>query len=159
VPERDPLRDELAHDDVEVRHDEQREQHREEGRHHRVEASGEHLLAEGADRQAGDRDAELHRGDEPRRVARDAEDGAGAAVALVLELHDACAPRGHEPVFRRDEERVQQDQAGESEQFEEEGHRERLRGKGARVLGGRSSSTRISRRSIAGCATDRTYVL
>ena len=68
-------------------------------------------LAEGADRQRGDRDAELHRRDEARRVARDPQHGAGPPVALALELADARPPRRDEAVLGRHEERVQEDQA------------------------------------------------
>ena len=86
-------------------------EHGEERRHHGVELLREHLLAEGADREARDRDAELHRGDEARRVARDPPHGTRAAVALVLQLEDPRPPRRDEAVLGRDEERVQQDQA------------------------------------------------
>src|SRR5579862_6992277 len=99
----------------------------------------EHLLAEGADRQAGDRDAELHCGDEPRRVARDAPHRARAAVALVLELEDARAARRDEAVLGRDEERVQEDEAREGDKLEREGHAPAWA-----VLGASSSSKRIS---------------
>ena len=88
-------------------------------------------------RQARDRHAELHRGDEPRRVGGDAKDDARAAVALVAELRDARAARRDEGVLGRDEERVQQEQACDREELEEEGHAPLS---GARVLGGWSSS-------------------
>ena len=110
----------------------------------------EHLLAEGADRQRADRHGELHRRDEPRRVLRDAQDGAGALVALVLELHDPGAPRRDEAVLGRDEER-RSEAAGPSRASisSSEGHTTSAPLSGARVLGGRSSSKRISRPSIA----------
>src|SRR5439155_18781407 len=124
--------------------------------HPRVELLGQRLLAERSDRQARDGDAELHRRDEPRRVAGDPQDELGLAVALVLELHDPRTARRDEAVFGRDEQRVQEDQAREGQHLEEERH---VRRSGARVLGGRSSSTRISGPSIAVCWTERTYVL
>ena len=85
------------------------------GRHQRLEEVREERLAEGADRQRGDRDAELHRRDEPRRVGRDPQHRARAAVALALELADPRAPRGDEAVLGGDEGRVQQDQAHEGQ--------------------------------------------
>src|SRR5581483_344959 len=102
--------------------------------------------------------AELHRGDEARRVAGDPQDEPGAPVALVLELHDPRAPGGDEPVLGRHEERVQQDQPEKGKKLEREGHLAAPLA-GARVLGGRSSSTRISRRSIPGPSAKRTPVL
>jgi len=143
---------------VQVGDDQQRQDHGEDRGHQPVELLGEHLLAEGTDRQAGERDAKLHRGDEPRRVARDLEDEAGALVALVLELHDPRPPRRHEAVLRRDEERVREQQPEQGKNLEEEGHAW-LHPEGACVLGGRSSSTRISGASIAAAWTTRTYVL
>ena len=77
-----------------------------------VEELGEHALAERADGQRGQRHAELHRGDEVRRVARDLDDGARRAAALVGELLHARPPHGDERVLARDEERVEQDQRG-----------------------------------------------
>ncbi len=50
-----------------------------------------------------------------------------APVAFVLELQDARSPRRDEAVFGRDEERVHQDEAGERQHLEEEGHRARSR--------------------------------
>ena len=157
VPERDSFRHELADHDVQVGDDQQGEDDGEERRHDAVELVGEHLLAERADGEARDRHAELHRRDEPRRVAGDPTHRSRALVPLVLELQDAGPARRDEAVFSRDEERVHQDEAGERQHLEGERHRERP--EDARVLGGRSSSTRISRRSIAGRATERTYVL
>ena len=92
---------------------------------------------------------ELHRRDEPRRVLRDPQDGAGALVALVLELHDPRAARRDEAVLGRDEEAVQKHQPEQGQHFEQEGHGTSAPLSGARVLGGRSSSKRISRPSIA----------
>ena len=143
VPERDPFRHELADHDVQVGDDQEGQDDGEERRHHAVETVGEHLLAERADGEARDRHAELHRRDEPRRVAGDPTHRSRALVPLVLELQDARPARGDEAVFGRDEERVHQDEAGERQHLEGERHRERP--EDARVLGGRSSSTRISR--------------
>src|SRR6185437_13747491 len=81
-----------------------------------------------------------HGGDEARRIGGDPQHRAGSLVALMLELHDPRAPRGDEAVLGRDEERVQEDEARDSEQLEGEGHAP----SGARVLGGRSSSKRIA---------------
>ncbi len=157
VAERDPLRHELADHDVQIRDDQQRDDHREHRRHKGVELVGEHLLAERADPEARHRHAELHGSDEPRRVAGDLEHLPGAAIPLVLKLEDPRSARGDQAVLGPDEERVRNDQANKGQHLEGERHRERP--VDARVLGGRSSSTRISRRSIAGRATDRTYVL
>ena len=142
MAERDPLRHELADHDVEEGDDQQREDRRRANvAMHRLEEVREHRLAEGADRQRGERDAELHRRDELRRVAVILQHGARAAVALALELADARAPRRDEAVLGRHEERVQQDQAREGEQLEGEGH-PRCAATGAQVLGGKSSSKR-----------------
>ena len=67
---------------------------------------------------------------------------ARAAVALALELADPRAPRRDEAVLGRHEERVQQDQPGEGEKLEREGHLPRAAAAGAQVLGGTSSSKR-----------------
>ena len=88
VPERDPLRDELADHHVQVGDDQERDDHRQHRGHHGVELVREHLLAQGADREAGDGHAKLHRRDEARRVGGDPPNRTGALVALVLELHD-----------------------------------------------------------------------
>ena len=120
VPERDPLGNELADHHVQVRDHEQREHDGEERRHDRVEAVGEHLLAERADRQGRDRHAQLHRGDEPRRVTGDAEHAARLTVPLVDELHDPRPARRDEAVLGRHEERVQDDQPGQGQQLERE---------------------------------------
>src|ERR1700722_7875111 len=126
---------------MQVRDDQQRQHDRQEAGHHPVEPLAEHLLAERADAERRDRHAELHRRDEARWVARDPPNRPGALVAGVLELQDSCAPRGDEPVLRRDEERVQQQQTGEGEELEDEVHRGAY-APAAYVLGGRSSSTR-----------------
>ena len=83
MAERDPLRHELADDDVQERQDDEPEDHREHRREHRLEDVREERLAESTDRQRGDGDAELHRRDEPRRVARDLEHGPRASVPLA----------------------------------------------------------------------------
>ncbi len=77
----------------------------------------ESLLAESTDTEACQRDAELHRGDEPRRVGDDLPHGAGAPVALVGQLLDPRPPCGYERVLARDEERVQQDQRRNAEEL------------------------------------------
>ena len=157
MAERDPLRHELADHDVQVRDDEQSDDHGEDGGHHRVEMVREHLFAESTDGERGDRHPELHGRDEARRIARDPQHGTRAAVALVLQLHDPRAARGDEAVLGRHEERVQEHQPEQGQHLQEKGHRS-WRPSGARVLGGRSSSTQISGRSIAAGWTDRTGV-
>ena len=122
MPERDALRHELADHDVEVGDDEQGKDDGERRRDHRLEQVREQRLAHGADRQRGDRDAELHGRDEARRVARDPEDGSRPLVPLPLELADARPARGDEPVLSCHEERVEEDQARKSQQLEEKGH-------------------------------------
>ena len=136
VDERDALRHELAEDDVEERQDEVGERDREGRGHPRVELLREHVLAESTDGQRGERDAELHRRDEPRRVAGYAQHVARAAVPLMVQLDDPRPPRRHEPVLGRDEERVQQDQGRNAEKLEEKGH-----GDEAAVLGGLSPTS------------------
>ena len=107
VPERDALRHELADHDVRERQDQVREQHGEDRRHPLVERMRERLLAEGADAERGERDAELHRGDELRRIGRDAQHGAGPPVALVVQLDDPRPAGRDERVLRRHEEGVE----------------------------------------------------
>ena len=118
MAEGDALGNELADHDVEVRDHEEGERERDERRGDRLEDVGEDGLAESTDGQARDGHAELHRGDEPRRVGSDPQDEARALVALVAELGDAGAPRSDEAVFGRDEEGVQQEQACDREELE-----------------------------------------
>ena len=80
---------------------------------HWSNSSDEHPLAERTDGQRGQRHAELHGGDEVRRIARDLDDRARRAAALVGELLHAGSPHGHERVLACDEEAVQQDQRGD----------------------------------------------
>ena len=61
VPERRALRHELAEDDVEEAEDRVGDDDGERSRHPLVELAGQRRLAEGADTQRGERDAELHR--------------------------------------------------------------------------------------------------
>ena len=142
VTERDSLRHQLADHHVQEGDDQEREGNSQDARHHGVEAVGEHLLAECADCQARDRDAELHRRDEARRVARDLQDGARAAVALAAELPDPRPPRGDEAVLGCHEKRVEEDQARKSQELEKKGHPSVARA-----------------RSLAERAGHRTYVL
>ena len=137
VLERDALRNKLADDDVEERDDQERERKGDHRREDRVEHPGEHLLAESTNRQAGRRHAELHRGDEARRVGHDSNHRAGPAVALLRELLDSRPARGDQAVLGRHEIRVQQDQRRDAEEFQKKGHAPLS---GARVLGGFSSN-------------------
>jgi hypothetical protein len=98
---------------VQERDDEEREEDCEEGREPLVEQLGEHLLAQCADRQRGQRDPELHRRDEMRWVAGDLHHGASRATALVGELLHPRPAHGDERVLARDEERVQQDEGSD----------------------------------------------
>ncbi len=135
------LRDQLADHDVEVRDDQEGEAVGDDRGGDRVEDPREDRLADGTDTQARDRDAELHGGDEPRRVRRDAQDDAGPAASLVAELGEARASRSHQGVLGRDEERVQQKQASDRKKLKAESHAAPL--SGARGLGGWSSSTAL----------------
>jgi len=110
---------------------------------HRLERVREDGLAEGADREGRDRDAELHRRDELRRVARDPAHSPRPPVPLMLELEDPGPARRDEAVLGCHEERVQQNQARKGEQFEDEAHGPGPLS-GARGLGGTSSSKRIA---------------
>ena len=137
IAERDALRNELADHDVQCRDHDERDHDRQDRREHRVEQLGQHRLAEGADAEARERHAELHRGDEARRARDDLEHVARTPVALLLELDDLRATRRHEAVLGRDEEPVQQHQPDEGEQLEKDRHAPLS---GAWVLGGCSSS-------------------
>ena len=138
MAERDALRDELAEHDVEERQQQVGEGDREHCRHPGLERVRERLLAERTDTQRGQRDAELHRGDELRRIARDPQDRAGPAVSLVVKLDDPRPPGRHERVLGRDEEGVQQDQDPDADQLESESHAPTP---GAHVLDGSSSTS------------------
>ena len=137
VAKRDRLRHELADHDVEEGQDEVRQDHGEHRREHRVEDLRERVLAERADRQRGERHAELHRGDEPRRRVGDPEHLTRAPVARAGELGQAGSPHGDEAVLRGDEEPVQKDQHRDGEELEEECHAPLS---GAWVLSGSSKS-------------------
>ena len=132
VAEREALRHELADHDMEEGQEQIREDDREQRRHVGVERLRERVLAERTDTERGERDAELHRRDELRRVARDPQHRAGAAVALVVELDDARAPRGDERVLGRDEEAVEQHEQPDGKQLESECHAPDLQGVGTR---------------------------
>ena len=120
--ERRALRHELAEHDVEEAQDRVGEDDRERGRHPLVELARQRRLAEGADPQRGERDAELHRRDETARIPGDPQHVARATVPLVLELDDPGPARRDEAVLRGHEERVEQDQDGYPDQLEEECH-------------------------------------
>ena len=138
MAERGALRHELAEDDVEEAEDGVGDDDGEDGRHPLVELARQRRLAEGADAQRRERDAELHRRDEAARIARDPQHVAGAAVPLVLELDDPRTAGRDEPVLRRHEERVEQDQDRDPDQLEENCHALTSR---AQVLGGFSSNS------------------
>ena len=138
VAEREALRHELTDDDVHERDDQEREQDRDERAEVHAEQVRQHLLADRADRERCERDAELHRGDEMRRVAGDLHHRAGGAAPLVDELLQPRAAHGDERVLGRDEEAVQQDQNGDGEKLEENRH---APVSGAAVLEGSSSTT------------------
>ena len=87
------------------------------GCHHRIEQLDERLLAQSTDGQRGDRDAELHRRDEPRRLRGDAEHDARPSVPLLLELVHARPAHGDERVLGRDEVAVQQDERGNRDEL------------------------------------------
>ena len=129
VPERGALRHELAEDDVEEAEDRVGEEDRERRRHPLVELVRQRRLAQRADAERGERDAELHRRDEAARVAGDPQDVARAAVPLVLQLDDPRATRRDEAVLRGHEERVEQDQDRDPDQLEEEVSRPQPRGR------------------------------
>ena len=138
VAEGEPLRHELADDDVHERDDQEREQHREERAEPDPEQIRQDLLADRADRERRERDAELHRGDEVRRIARDLHHRARRPAPLVDELLQPGAAHGDERVLGRDEEPVQQDQKGNGEELERDRH---APVSGASVLEGSSSTT------------------
>ncbi len=118
VAESESLGHELTDHDVQERDDQEREQHGEDRRQPLVEQIGEHPLAERTDGQRGQCHAELHGGDEVRRIARDLDDGARRAAALVGELLHAGSPHGHERVLACDEEGVQEDQRGDGRELD-----------------------------------------
>ena len=158
VAERDALRNELADDDVEESDDQEGEEHREDGREPLVEEPREHGFAERADRERGERDAELHRGDEVRRVARDREDRAGGAAPLVRELLHPGASHGDERVLAGDEERVEEDQEDDCEQLQRDGHRRFLARKSRRRDDGECRENGRAR-PVRGAGTGRQLVV
>ena len=87
-----------------------------------VEDLQERVLAQSTDCQRGDGDAELHRGDEPGRLARDREHELRAPVALLPKLLHARPPHCDERVLGADEEPVQQNEGRDGDQLEKEGH-------------------------------------
>ncbi len=110
------LRDDLADHDVQDRDHDEREGHRDRrgdaGRHvteEILEQPRHRRLADGAESQRADRDAELHRGDEVRRVGDDLAHDACALVALPDQLVEARVTHRDERVLRGHEERVPQD--------------------------------------------------
>ena len=122
MTECDSLRHELAEDDVEERQHEVCDQYGEDRREVVVQRVRQRRFAERTDAQRRQRDTELHRRDEARRIARDAQHVARAPVPLVVQLDDARPSCGDEAVLARDEERVQQDQNRDTEELEEERH-------------------------------------
>ena len=137
MSKRDPLRHELADHHVQEGEDEVGKEHGEQGGNRSVEEARQRHLTERTDAQRSERHAELHRRDEARWVGRNAQHIARASVALVLQLDDAGPPCGHEAVFGRDKEGVQQDQNADSDELEEDRHAPTP---WAVVLGGISSS-------------------
>jgi hypothetical protein len=134
---------------VQVGDDQERDHDGQDGREIRVERVRQRLFAEGTDTEACQGDAELHRGDEPRRVGDDLPHGAGPPAALIGQLLDLRPARGDERVLARDEERVQQDQRRYAEELEEEGSRS-----GRRRRGTKRVVVQRSRRSVAGPPAD-----
>ncbi len=75
-------------------------------------------LAECAEGQRRERDAELHRGDEVRRVADDLAHRARAPAALADELVETRVPHRHERVLGRHEERVPEHAEDDQDELE-----------------------------------------
>ena len=137
VLERERLRDDLAHHDVEEAQDDERRDDRDGRRHARVPASREeverraedvrhHGLADGAERQARERDAQLDRRDEARRVVDQAQHAGRGTAALGLQLLEAGAANRDKRVLGGDEESVRRDN---------QRHRHELEGGCHHVLG------------------------
>ena len=72
------------------------------------ELLGDRRAAEGAHEDADERDARLHRGEEPRRVLDEVQGRAGPLVALVGELLEPGAARGDQRGLGHRQEAVQQ---------------------------------------------------
>ena len=107
VPERDALRHELAEHDVEEGQDEEGEDVTRARREPRVERSCESACSPRAPMPSErERDAELHRGDEPRRVARDPATARARRLPWWRARCIRVRARGDERVLGRDEERV-----------------------------------------------------
>ena len=97
-------------------------------------------LAECAERDRRERDAELEGRDEARGIRDDPAHRARPAVALRHELVEACVAHRDERVLRRDEERVPEDAEADQDEPDHRprGHRRALRAGRCR-LGGSSS--------------------
>jgi hypothetical protein len=121
----DSLRDELTDHHLRKRDQQEREPDREHGRERRLERVREHRLAERTDPERSDRDPELHRSDEPRRIGRDAQNRPGTLAALALELTDPCPARDDKAVLARDKHGVQKDQSRNTQKLKEENHASR----------------------------------
>ncbi len=85
-------------------------------------------------------DAELHRGDEPRRVADDRENEPRPALPSLRRLLHSCPPGGDEPVLGRHEVRVQEDQRRDGDEEKRDSH---APSRGARGRG-KSSATSVA---------------
>ncbi len=108
MPECEPFRHELPDHDMEEGQEQVREDHREHRGHHVVERVRERALADRTNAERSERDAELHRRNELRRVARDLQDRPRAPVALMVELDDPGAAGRDECVLSGYEEAVEQ---------------------------------------------------
>jgi hypothetical protein len=104
--ERNRLRNELAERDAQVGEDEEGDQERDGVRLHEREPVLHERLADRAHRDARNRDAHLHRADEPHRVVHHRECAAGAVSAGVDELLQTRAACRHERVLGCNEQRV-----------------------------------------------------
>ena len=125
--------------------------------HRALEHSRHGRLAERAQRQRRERDAELHRRDEVRRVGDDLPHRARPAAPLGDELVEPRVPHGDERVLRSDEERVPE-HADDDEQELDRGEQTHARAFRARAgrLGGSSSVGATSVTCLPGCgATSR----
>ena len=104
----------------------ERERDRDDGRRAQIETLPKTLsstlrdrrLAERAERDRRERDAELEGRDEARRVRDDLAHRARAAVALGSELVEARVAHRDERVLRRDEERVPEHAEGDQDELD-----------------------------------------
>ena len=163
VDDRHDLRHLLAQGDVQRRGHDVGEDHRhddgdavgQEAAERRLEQLGDRRLAQEADAQRGQRDAELASRQVLAEVVEQQERGAHGLVRLLaLQLLQPAAARAHERELGRDEEPVEQDQDEDGQQEQDAHPSGSVRSQASRepLLRGGSASLTDAGQSIAGSA-------